>query len=82
MIYYTYILECIDSTLYTGITTNIERRLFEHNNSKVWAKYTRVRRPVCLVYFVAFENRSLASKEEYRIKKLSKEEKMKLIGRI
>jgi len=77
--YYIYILECADSSLYTGITTDIERRLQEHNNTKLWAKYTWMRRPVKLVYSREFENRSLASKEEYRIKHLSREEKLELI---
>lgn len=77
--YYTYILECADNTLYTWITTDLERRLEEHNSSKFWAKYTSIRRPVKLVYSSIFENRSLASKEEYRIKKLSREEKLKFI---
>jgi len=77
--YYTYILECADKTLYTWITVDLNRRLEEHNSSKIWAKYTLIRRPLKLVYSNVFENRSLASKEEYRIKKLSREEKLKLI---
>ena len=47
--YFVYILECADGTLYTGITTDLERRLDEHNNSSKGAKYTRARRPVVLV---------------------------------
>jgi len=78
--YYLYILECADGKLYTGITTDIERRLEEHNNTKLGAKYTSMRRPVRLVYSVSFENRSLACKEEYRIKQLSRDEKLELIG--
>jgi len=77
--YYLYILECADRTLYTGITVDLERRLREHNSSALGAKYTRARRPVKLVYSKKFRNRSLASKAEYRIKKLSKAEKIKLI---
>ena len=78
--YYLYILECADNTLYTWITTDINRRLEEHNLSKLWAKYTSIRRPVKLIYSAEFENRSEASKEEYRIKKLKKEDKLKLIN--
>ncbi len=77
--YYTYILECNDKTFYTWITTDLERRVNEHNFSKLWAKYTFTRRPVKIVYFKSFENRSLASKEEFRIKSLSKIEKIKFI---
>lgn len=78
--YYLYILECADGKLYTGITTDIERRLEEHNNTKLGAKYTSMRRPVRLVYSASFENRSLACKEEYRIKQLTRDEKLELIG--
>lgn len=78
--YQLYILECADSTLYTGITTDLDRRLAEHNDSRLGAKYTSARRPVRLVYSQDFENRSLASQEEYRVKKLSREEKIALIN--
>ena len=77
--YFIYILKCIDQTFYTGITTNIERRIKEHNNSKLGAKYTKVRRPVKLVYSKEFENRSFASIEEARIKKLSRVQKIEFI---
>jgi len=77
--YYLYILECSDKTLYTGITVDLRRRLSEHNNSKLGAKYTLARRPLKLVYAEKFRNRSLASKEESRIKKLARQEKLKLI---
>ena len=77
--YYTYILKCADGSLYTWITTDLERRVFEHNSSTAWAKYTAMRRPVELVYSANFENRSLACKEEYRIKHLWRTWKFKLI---
>lgn len=77
--YYLYILECADNTLYTGITTDLNRRLEEHNSTKLWAKYTSLRRPVKIVYQLEFENRSEASKEEYKIKNLKREAKLKLI---
>jgi putative endonuclease len=80
--YYLYILKCADKTLYTGITVDLERRIEEHNDSKLGAKYTRARRPVKLVYSKKFRNRSSASKEESRIKNLSREEKLVLIKNI
>ena len=78
--YYLYILECIDQTLYTGITTDLKRRLAEHNSTNLGAKYTNGRRPVKLIYFKDFNNRSEATKEEFRIKKLSRLQKIALIN--
>lgn len=79
--WYTYILRCNDDTLYTGITTNIEKRLNEHNNDdKKGAKYTRARRPVVLAYLEETENRSLATKRELAIKKLSRSQKQNLLS--
>lgn len=81
ILYFVYILKCADDTLYTGITTELERRIKEHNSSDKGAKYTRVRRPVRLVYSEKYPNRSAASKREYEIKKkMSRAEKLKLIG--
>ena len=77
--YFVYILRCADDTLYTGITTDLERRVDEHNNSAKGAKYTRARRPVSLVYSEILENRSDASKREYFIKKMSRKEKIQLL---
>ncbi len=78
--YFVYILKCADDTLYTGIATELERRIEEHNGSDKGAKYTRVRRPVRLVYSEEYPDRSLASKREYEIKKkMSRAEKLKLI---
>ena len=77
--YHLYILKCADKTLYTGITVDLERRIKEHNGSKLGAKYTKARRPVKLVYSKKFRNRSLASKEENRIKKLPRAEKLIMI---
>ena len=77
--YYLYILLCADKTLYTGITTDLKRRMVEHNGTKLGAKYTSSRRPVKIVYSKNFKNRSVASKEEARIKKLNKFNKLKLI---
>lgn len=76
--YYLYILKCSDKTLYTGITVDLKRRVKEHNSSKLGAKYTRARRPVKLVYSKKYRNRSIASKEEAKIKSLSRVEKINL----
>ena len=65
--WYVYIVECADGSLYTGITTDVRRRLLEHNFSFKAAKYTRSRRPVRMMWTKECENRSEASKEEYRI---------------
>ena len=80
-VYYLYILLCADKTLYTGITTDLERRTYEHNSTKLGAKYTYSRRPVEIVYSKKFKNRSSASKEEIRIKKMTKLEKIELINK-
>ncbi len=82
MSYFVYILECSDNSLYTGITTNIEKRLNEHNTSPKGAKYTKARRPVKLVYQEPAQDRSAASKREYAIKKLTKTKKLQLIKTI
>lgn len=79
-LWYVYILRCSDNSLYTGITTDITRRIKEHNNSnKLGAKYTRVRRPVTLAYNEEHVSRSAASKREYQLKKLTKQQKERLI---
>lgn len=78
--YHLYILKCSDETLYTGITTDLNRRVGEHNNSRLGAKYTSSRRPVVAVYSRKFRNRSKASKEESRIKKLKRPLKIDLIN--
>ena len=77
--YFVYIVECSDGTYYTGITTNVKRRLLEHNYSFKSAKYTRSRRPVTLVYCKQVGTRSEAQKEEYRIKKLNRAQKQRII---
>lgn len=76
--WYVYILKCSDQTLYTGITTDLERRVLEHNTSEKWAKYTRGRRPVELVYSEIADSKSEASKREIEIKKMSKNKKLML----
>ena len=76
---YVYILECADKTLYTGITTDLQRRESEHNFSDKSAKYTRVRRPVKIVFSQACDDRSQASKLEYKIKQYTKQKKLQII---
>ena len=78
--YYVYVLKCADKTLYTGITTDLKRRFTEHNSSKLGARYTFSRRPVKIVYSKKFKNRSSASKEESRIKKLKRLKKLELFS--
>lgn len=79
--WFVYILKCSDNSFYTWITKDVDRRLLEHNESDLWAKYTRMRRPVELVYNNEYKTRSEASKEEYRIKKLTRKNKEKLINK-
>jgi putative endonuclease len=78
--YTVYIVACADGTLYTGITTNLQRRLAEHNSSSKGAKYTRTRRPVTFVYTKKCRTRSIASAREAAIKKLSRREKIRLFA--
>ena len=77
--YYLYILECSDQSLYCGITVDLNKRVVEHNSSPKAARYTRSRRPVKLVFSKKFENRSDASKEESRIKKLTRAQKINFL---
>ncbi|MBR1845224.1 MAG: GIY-YIG nuclease family protein [Oscillospiraceae bacterium] len=75
---YVYILRCADGTLYTGSTTDLDRRLAVHNSGK-GAKYTRSRRPVELIYHEELESWSAALRREAAIKKLTRGEKLRLI---
>ena len=79
MMWYVYILECSDLTLYTGISNDVEKRIDTHNKKK-GAKYTKTRTPVKLVYQQSFETKSLAAKEEWRIKQLTRNQKISLIN--
>jgi putative endonuclease len=79
MPYFVYIVQCSDQTYYTGITTDITRRIDEHNNSDKGAKYTRARRPVTLIYQESCEDKSSALKRERVIKKFRREQKEALI---
>jgi putative endonuclease len=78
--FFAYILECKDKTLYIGSTNNLEKRLHEHNNSKNGAHYTKIRRPVVLKYSETLETFSEARKRESQLKRLSRVEKLKLIS--
>ena len=75
--YFVYILKCADDSLYTGITIDLERRLAQHNAGKA-SKYTRARLPVQLFKYWELPNKSEALKAEYKIKQLSREEKLNL----
>lgn len=77
MQWFLYILECNDGTLYTGITTDLARRLQQHN-AGIAARYTRARLPVAMVYSEKCEDRSHASKREIEVKRLSRREKSEL----
>lgn len=77
-VWHIYILRCADDTLYTGVTTDLARRVVEHNESLKGAKYTRVRRPVVLVHSEAFDSRTAACVREAAIKKLTREKKLRL----
>ena len=79
MFYFTYILKCNDNTLYTGCTNDLERRVFQHNNSKKGAHYTKVRRPVRLLYSEKFNNLKKARKRENEIKSWKREKKLELL---
>lgn len=75
--HFVYIVKCSDGTLYTGYTTNPERRLGEHNRGKA-SRYTRARRPVELVHLEKLRDRSTALRRESEIKRMKKEEKLLL----
>ena len=80
--YYCYIVRCADGTLYTGITTDLKRRVAEHNagtGKGKGARYTTRRRPVKLVWKERHKNRSSAQRREAQIKRLSRPEKLTLI---
>ena len=78
MKYYLYILQTKDDTLYCGIARDVQRRFLEHLNGK-GAKYTRSHKPLKIVYTKEYDNKSDALKEECRIKKLKRSQKLELI---
>jgi putative endonuclease len=70
MSWYVYMVRCADASLYTGVTTDLARRIREHNSPKLAAKYTRVRQPVTLVYHEPAADRSSAQTREAALKRL------------
>jgi putative endonuclease len=76
--HYVYVVECADGTLYTGYTTDVERRVEEHNAGE-GAKYTRGRTPVEVVHVESFDGRGEAMSREAEVKSLSREEKESLV---
>lgn len=77
-IHYLYVVECKDHSLYTGYTTNLERRIKQHNIGK-GAKYTRARRPIILRYYEEYPDASSALKAEYAFKQKTREQKIQYI---
>ncbi|MDG6988440.1 MAG: GIY-YIG nuclease family protein [Nitrososphaerota archaeon] len=77
--YYVYIVRCADGTLYTGVTTDLARRVEEHNSGR-GAKYTRGRRPVRLAFSEPAESRGRALEREAEIKKLGRSDKLALLA--
>lgn len=71
-------VQCGDGTLYTGITTNLEQRIVKHNR-KQGAKYTAIRLPVTLVWHEVYADRSTASKREFELKQLTRQQKLSLL---
>lgn len=80
MAWKVYIVECADGSLYTGITTDVDRRVDEHNHAAAGARYTRAKRPVRLRYTQDADDRSQATKLEMAIKKLDRKKKLLLIA--
>ncbi len=78
--YYIYIAECADGTLYTGFTIDLEKRIKVHNEGK-GAKYTRGRTPLILKYYEEFDLKNDALRRESEIKKLKKIKKIELIDK-
>ena len=79
MKYFVYILECSDKSFYVGCTNNLERRIKQHNNSKWGAHYTKIRRPVFLVYSEELNTLTDARRRESEIKGWRREKKLTLI---
>ncbi len=78
--WFVYIIEASDGSLYTGVTTDVDRRFVEHCGTGKGAKFFRGRKPVKIAYIQEHPDRSSALKREAEIKKLSRENKLQLIG--
>lgn len=79
--FFVYILECADKTLYVGSTNNLQKRLHQHNHLKSGAHYTKIRRPVVLKYHEKFRNFNKARRREAELKRWTREKKMTLINK-
>jgi putative endonuclease len=77
--YFVYLLQCADQSIYTGITTDVSRRLTEHQN-KIGGRYTRAKGAIKILHTERFKNRSNASKREAEIKKWSRQKKLRLFA--
>lgn len=78
--FYVYILECADTSLYVGSTNDIEKRLYSHNNLKSGAHYTKIRRPVVLKYQESLATYALARAREGELKRMTRQEKLALFA--
>jgi len=81
MSYFTYILECADGSLYVGSTNNLEKRVKQHNESKWGAHYTKIRRPIALLYSEKFATLKEARRRENEIKGWKRDKKLNLINK-
>jgi putative endonuclease len=81
MMYFVYLLQCADQSIYTGITTNVARRLTEHQSKPRGAKYTRAKGVVKILRIEKCKDRSTASKREAEIKKWPRQKKLELIAK-
>ncbi|MEO5646538.1 MAG: GIY-YIG nuclease family protein [Candidatus Paceibacterota bacterium] len=79
--YYAYILKCNDDTLYVGSTNDLERRVHQHNTAKNGAHYTKIRRPVVLMYNETFETYAEVRKREGELKRLKRQDKIALVNK-
>ena len=80
--WFVYLVRCSDGSFYAGVTTDLERRVRQHNGEIVGgANYTRARRPVALVWNEVYENRSVAQRREYFVRRLSRREKQRLAAK-
>lgn len=79
MAFVVYILECADGTLYVGSTNDLEKRLHQHNHLKSGAHYTKIRRPVELIYKETFKTMKEARQRECKIKQLTRQQKLELV---
>ena len=78
--YFAYIVECADKTLYVGTTNDVEKRILNHNTSNTGAKYTKGRRPVVLKYMETLDTKGAALSREHELKKLTRAQKISLFN--